>query len=171
MARAPRRRATRCCQWLAVPRWRTTSAVAPIMSEPIDCRARFGCRALPVKLSPRIGLGAPHSPSEVSATYGGRGAADRLTADATFDPSTVEGVVVQSGTSVHLEMAGRRLAYSARGAVDHVNPRRLGDALGVNGLRDERLDGSLDATFTLEGSGRTTDTLDAKADVVISNAS
>jgi autotransporter translocation and assembly factor TamB len=116
-------------------------------------------------------LGVPRIASEVSATYRVRGAADRLTADATFDPSTVEGVVVQSGTSVHLEMAGRRLAYSARGAVDRVNPRRLGDALGVNGLRDERLDGSLDATFTLEGSGRTTDTLDAKADVVISNAS
>ena len=116
-------------------------------------------------------LGVPRIASDLSASYRARGAADRLTADATFDPSTVEGVVVGRGTSVHVEMAGRRLAYSARGAVDRVNPRRLGDALGVAALRDERLDGALDASFTIDGSGRTADTLDVKADITVNNAS
>jgi autotransporter translocation and assembly factor TamB len=116
-------------------------------------------------------LGVPRIASDLSASYRARGAADRLTADATFDPSTVEGVVVGGGTRVHIEMAGRRLAYSARGAVDHVNPRRLGDALGIAALRDERLDGALDASFTIDGSGRTADTLDVKADITVGNAS
>jgi translocation and assembly module TamB len=116
-------------------------------------------------------LGVPRIASDLSASYRVRGAADRLTADATFDPSTVEGVVVTAGTRAHVEMAGRRLAYSARGAVDRVNPRRLGDALGVAALRDERLDGALDASFTIDGSGRTADTLDVKADITVSNAS
>ena len=61
--------------------------------------------------------GVPRIASDLSAQYRARGEGDRLTADATFDRSTVEGVVVQDDTTAHVEMAGRRLAYSASGAV------------------------------------------------------
>ena len=51
-----------------------------------------------------------------------------------------------------------------------MNPQRLGTALGVAALRDDRLDGELDAAFEVEGSGHTVNTLDAKADVTIGTA-
>ena len=115
--------------------------------------------------------GVPRLSTDVSASYRARGEGGRLTVDATFDQSTVEGVVVQDNTTAHVEIEGRRLTYAANGGVANVNPRRLGDALGLPALRDTRLDGDLDATFSIEGSGRTASTLDAKADVTVGNAS
>ncbi len=114
--------------------------------------------------------GVPRIATDLSAQYRVRGDGDRLTADATFDRSTVEGMVVQDGTTAHVETSGRRLAYSAGGAVTGVNPRRVGDALGVAALRDARLDGELDARFTVEGTGRTAETLEGKADVTVGSA-
>ena len=115
-------------------------------------------------------LGVPRITSDLNAKYRARGEGDRLTVDATFDRSTVEGVVIQDDTSAHIEMAGRRLAYSASGAVAHVNPHRLGTALGIAALRDDRLNGELDAAFTVNGTGRTADTLQGTADITVGNA-
>ncbi len=114
--------------------------------------------------------GVPRVDSDLNATYHARGEGERLTVEATFDRSTVEGMVVQDNTTARVELAGRRLAYSASGAVAQVNPHRLGRAFSVAALRDDRLNGELDASFTVEGSGRTADTLEGKADVTIANA-
>jgi autotransporter translocation and assembly factor TamB len=114
--------------------------------------------------------GVPRIATDLSAQYRVRGEGNRLTADAAFDRSTVEGMVVQDKTTAHVEMAGRRLAYSASGAVTGMNPRRVGDALGVAALRDARLDGELEAAFTVEGTGRTAETLEGKADVTVGSA-
>ncbi len=102
---------------------------------------------------PRV-TGLPRVATDASARYRVRGEGTRLSADARFDQSNMEGVIVRDATTAHVEIAGRRLAYSAAGAVAHVNPRRLGTALGVAALRDDRLDGELDAAFDVEGSGQ-----------------
>ncbi len=115
-------------------------------------------------------IGLPRIATDANARYRVRGEGTRVSADATFDQSTIEGVIVQNDTTAHVDIAGRHLAYSATGAVARVNPRRLGTALGIAALRDDRLDGELDAAFDVEGSGRAADTLEAKADVTIGTA-
>ena len=113
--------------------------------------------------------------TDMTATYrvvgtSQKSATDRLSATATFDRSIIEGASLERGTTIHVEQSASQLSYSARGAIANLNPKRLGKAVGIGTLADNRLDGSIDASFTVEGRGRTLPTLSATGELAVSRA-
>ena len=109
--------------------------------------------------------------TDMTATYRVMGATDRLNASATFDRSSIEGASLERGTTIHVEQSASQLSLSsARGAIANLNPGRLGKAVGIGALADNRLDGSIDASFTVEGRGRTLPTMSATGELAVSRA-
>jgi hypothetical protein len=80
-------------------------------------------------------------------------------ANGTLSDSMVEGAHLASGTLLAMESQNRALHYSASGNVAGLNPRRFAGPLDIKWLDDDRLAGSLTASFTFDGSGRTVDEL------------
>jgi translocation and assembly module TamB len=125
-----------------------------------------------VRRLPRT-IGAPALATRLNARYAVDIAGPRTEATLTFDPSTVEGATIAQGTQAHAVLDGDRVTFSARGSVRDVDPKRLGDALKIAALADERARAEIDAGFDVEGRTRTTrvlQTLDATAHVTLPEA-
>jgi autotransporter translocation and assembly factor TamB len=119
-------------------------------------------------------LGAPALATRIGARYEVDVAGRRSEGALTFDESTVEGATIAAGTQARAALEGDRLTFSARGALRDVDPKRLGDALRIPALADERARATIDAGFDVDGRARTARlfrTLDANAHVTLPDAS
>jgi hypothetical protein len=133
-----------------------------------DLRGRVAdmdVRSLPPQID------APRLATDVTARYHVRGEGQRIEADAVLGRSTVEGTVIEEGTTASLSMDGQRLRYSARGGIAGLDPQRLGRALDVPALADPRFSGRVTGTFDVEGSGRTIEELVARAGLDLRDSS
>jgi hypothetical protein len=113
---------------------------------------------------------SPRPKTNLNSAYHVRGAGDRTAADLRLRPSEVEGATIADGTRVRVAMEGKRLAYAAEGAVAHLNPQRLGRALGQETLAQDRFAGDLNAAFNVEGAGRTLADLVVNGDLALQNS-
>jgi autotransporter translocation and assembly factor TamB len=118
-------------------------------------------RRLPTRLS------MPRLETQASGRYQFEANGPNWRGAAELDPSTVEGARFGERTLLAIESHDRQLTYSASGNVASLNPRRFAAPLKIEWLDDERFNGSLTGTFTMEGSGRTTDDLVLKTDAAL----
>lgn len=81
-------------------------------------------------------------------------------ASATLEESAVEGGTIASGTTVSLESRPGAVAFAADGAVRNIDARRLGVALEIAALDDERFTSTLNGNVHVTGSGEAWATAD-----------
>ena len=91
--------------------------------------------------------------------YHVKGIGSSVSGEATLDQSTVEGATIGSGTVVEFDTGARPLSYAARGAVSGMDIRRIGRALEIEALDDERFDGRTSGDFDMKASGTTLEDL------------
>lgn len=110
-------------------------------------------RRLPVKLA------VPKLETVAAGQYQFEAAGPDWRAGGTLADSMVEGAHFGAGTLLAMDSQNRILHYSASGNVAGLNPRRFAAPLDVKWLDDDRFAGSLNGSFTFDGSGRTVDEL------------
>jgi autotransporter translocation and assembly factor TamB len=107
----------------------------------------------------------PRLTTALTASYRVHGTGADPVADLRLTRSSIEGATLADGTTAHVEIRGRHLAYAAKGSIDELDPQRLGRALEVDALSADRMAGHLNAEFDINGSGRTLAELAGHADV------
>jgi autotransporter translocation and assembly factor TamB len=110
-------------------------------------------RRLPAKLA------MPKLETVAAGQYQFEATGPNWRANGTLSDSMVEGAHFWAGTLVEMDSQNRALHYSASGNVAGLNPRRFSAPLGIEWLDDDRLAGSLNGSFTFDGSGRSVDEL------------
>ena len=110
-------------------------------------------RRLPAKLS------MPVLDTQAAGQYQFEANGANWRGSGTLDDSIVEGAHFGRGFALEMDSQDRALHYSATGNVAGLNPRRFARPLDVGWLDDDRLVGSLNGSFTFDGSGRSVDTL------------
>jgi autotransporter translocation and assembly factor TamB len=98
-------------------------------------------------------LPLPAIESDLQLQYEIRTRGDGVTGRARFAESTLAGGVVSAGTVATFDTAGTGLAYTAKGSVRGLDPQRLGRALDVEVLSQDRFAGAISGTFSVEGVG------------------
>jgi autotransporter translocation and assembly factor TamB len=107
-------------------------------------------------------LGVPKLESHLGFQYEIAGIDDSARARLRFDPSLLEGMEIANEATARFATGGRP-SYGFDGSVAHLNLRRIGRALGVNALDDDRLDGDISGSFEIEGAGTSLPELDLRA--------
>lgn len=115
-------------------------------------------------------LGMPPITSDVSLAYRAEGTLDRTDATATFEPSTVEGAIIEGGTIVDVSLDGPRVAYTLNGAVRNLDVRRFGRVLQVAALDMPALASDIDARLAISGRGVDVATAEVTADVHVTGS-
>jgi hypothetical protein len=99
----------------------------------------------------------------------GRGAA--LRGSATLNQSEVEGATIGAGTVVEFDTIAQPLSYAAKGTVNGLDVRRLGKALDIDALDDDRYDGRVNGAFDVRASGTSLDQLTLSASGTLADSS
>jgi hypothetical protein len=116
-------------------------------------------------------VGAPRLATNLQAQYHVEGAGNRITGHATLGRSVVEGATIADGTVASFAVRGPgQIEYAARGAATGVNLQRMGRALDLPALADERFDSDVNARFDVRGSGTGADTMTLEAAGQISDS-
>ena len=97
------------------------------------------------------------------ADYHVKGSGGALSGSATFNQSQVEGATIAAGTVVEFDTVAQPLSYAARGTLHGMDVRRLGKALDISALDDDRYDGRVNGSFDLRASGTSLDELTLSA--------
>ena len=97
------------------------------------------------------------------ADYHVKGSGGALSGSATFNQSQVEGATVAADTVVEFDTVAQPLSYAARGTLHGMDVRRLGKALDIRALDDDRYDGRVNGSFDLRASGTSLDELTLSA--------
>jgi hypothetical protein len=105
------------------------------------------------------------------ANYHVRGTGSAAAGSATLHQSTIEGATFSDGTTARFETGKNLLTYGGTGSVSGLNVRRLGNALKIQALNDERYDGVVNGTFDVSGSGSTLATLNLTASGTLTDTS
>ena len=100
----------------------------------------------------------------MNSTYKARGSGSNVVADLQLVRSTVEGASIQDGTTLHVATDSARMSYAAAGGVGQLDPQRVGRALHIDNLSEDRFHGQVNASFNINGSGRTVAELAGHAD-------
>jgi uncharacterized protein involved in outer membrane biogenesis len=99
-------------------------------------------------------VAAPKLATNLDARYHVEGSGGRVSGRATLAQSTVEGATIAEGTTASFAVHGPgQIEYAARGAVRDLNLQRLGRALEIPALADERFEGDVRARFDVRGRG------------------
>ena len=105
------------------------------------------------------------------ADYHVKGSGGALSGSATFNQSQVEGATIAAGTVVEVDTVAQPLSYAARGTVHGMDVRRLGNALDIGALDDDRYDGQVNGAFDLRASGTSLDQLTLSASGSLTDSS
>ncbi len=105
------------------------------------------------------------------ADYHVKGSGGALSGSATFNQSQVEGATIAAGTVVEVDTVAQPLSYAARGTVHGMDVRRLGKALDIGALDDDRYDGQVNGAFDLRASGTSLDELTLSASGTLTDSS
>lgn len=97
------------------------------------------------------------------ADYHVKGTGTTVTGSATLNQSLVEGATIAPGTVVDFDNAVTPFAYAARGTLSGMDVRRLGRALEIAALDDERYAGRVSGDFDVRASGTTLEELTLSA--------
>ncbi|MBI2834017.1 MAG: hypothetical protein HYX76_06280, partial [Acidobacteria bacterium] len=101
-------------------------------------------------------LASRHLSTDITGRFTARGATGRgapLEADVRLARSLVEGATFRAGTVAHFAMSGGNIEYAAKGHVEHLDLQRMGRALNVAALREERFAGLVNGDFDVRGRG------------------
>ena len=93
------------------------------------------------------------------ADYHVEGQGTEVRGSATLNRSLVEGATIESGTVVAFDTRPEPLTYAAQGTVAGLDVRRLGRALAIQSLDDERYAGRVNGTFDVQAAGTSLDEL------------
>ena len=104
-------------------------------------------------------LRVPALDTRLAGSYAVKGPLSSLTAEATLDESTVEGATVSDGTVGRFARRPGGFTFSATGSVAGLDLRRLGTALEVPTLAQERFAGVVNGSFIVDGDQRGRDGL------------
>lgn len=113
---------------------------------------------------PKI-LRMPALDSQLTGQYDVTVLPETWTADATFDPSVLEGARIAAGTVGHADDLTGAVAYRAKGRVDDLDLVRLARAWPELPRTLERLTGRINADFDAEGRAFELDTATLRATV------
>lgn len=98
-------------------------------------------------------LRIPALESRIAGRYAVSGTGTRLGATLGFDDSIVEGVRIASGGDGRFDNTAGTPAYGFRGTVADVDVARIGRALEVRAISDDRYTTQLNGDIAVEGSG------------------
>lgn len=110
--------------------------------------AGFDLRRLPARLH------VPALETNLTGSYVVRGALSALEAESTLTAGTVEGAALTDGTTGRFARTARGFTFTASGSATDIDVPRLGEALGVAGMTDDRLAGRLNGSFDVTGEQR-----------------
>jgi autotransporter translocation and assembly factor TamB len=99
-------------------------------------------------------LSAPPLATNLDVDYNLQGEGTSIKAEALLHPSEVEGSHVADGTRGRLSWDGKRLSYAGDGVVTNMDLQRLGRALKIRALTDERFRGAVGGQFHVEATGK-----------------
>jgi TamB, inner membrane protein subunit of TAM complex len=97
------------------------------------------------------------------SAYDVRGHGSAASGSATLEESQVEGATVAAGTVVEFDNVDSPFAYGARGSLRGMDVRRLGRALDIQALDDERYAGRVSGDFDVKASGTSLEELKLSA--------
>ena len=137
---------------------RTAHPSAPIAYDVEGQLANVDLQKLPLPSS------TPRLSTILNSSYKARGSGSNVVADLQLARSTVEGATIQDGTTLHVATAGATMSYAAAGGVAQLDPQRIGRALHIDNLSEDRFHGQVNASFNINGSGRTIAELAGHAD-------
>jgi autotransporter translocation and assembly factor TamB len=89
------------------------------------------------------------------ADYHVKGSGTTVSGSATLNQSQVEGATIAPGTVVDFDNVATPFAYAARGTLNGMDVRRLGRALEIDWLDDDRYAGRVTGDFDMRASGTT----------------
>jgi autotransporter translocation and assembly factor TamB len=112
----------------------------------------------------------PDVSTDLNGEWRAAGRGTGLLASLRFDPSRAAGAAVSGGTEVMVDLRGAVPAYAFRGSVQGLDPERIARLAGQEPAAAQRLAGEVNAAFDLAGRGVTIDTVDARADIEVSNS-
>ena len=104
-------------------------------------------------------LPVPNLDTSLSGAYTVDGPMSALRATATLDASTVEGATLLPGLTAAFTRSGRDYSFEADGEIEGLDVPRLGQALDVAAMQDERFAGGVTGAFAVEGTQRGDDSL------------
>jgi translocation and assembly module TamB len=104
------------------------------------------------------------------ADYHVQGLGSEVHGSATLNRSLVEGATIETGTVVAFDTRPDPLTYSAQGTVARLDVRRLGRALEIQSLDDERYAGRVSGTFDVQAAGASLDELRLSASGTLSDS-
>ena len=137
--------------------------VLPDRGRPIAFDLRGSATNIDLRRLPKS-VRAPQLDTMLSlADYHVKGSGGALSGSATFNQSQVEGATVAEGTVVEFDTVAQPLSYAARGTLHGMDVRRLGKALDIRALDDDRYDGLVNGSFDLRASGTALDELTLSA--------
>ncbi len=137
---------------------RTEHPSAPITYDVEGQLANVDLQKLPLPSS------TPRLSTILNSSYKARGSGSNVVADLQLARSTVEGATIQDGTTLHVATAGATISYAAAGGIAQLDPQRIGRALHIDNLSEDRFHGQVNASFNINGSGRTIAELAGHAD-------
>jgi autotransporter translocation and assembly factor TamB len=97
------------------------------------------------------------------SAYDVKGHGSAASGSATLNESQVEGARVAAGTVVEFDNVASPFAYGARGSLQGMDVRRLGRALEIQALNDERYAGRVSGDFDVKASGTSLEELKLSA--------
>jgi len=97
------------------------------------------------------------------ADYHVKGSGTKVSGSATLNQSLVEGATIAPGTVVEFDNIATPFAYAAKGTLNGLDARRLGRALEISALDDERYAGRVSGDFDVSASGTTLEELTLSA--------
>lgn len=96
-------------------------------------------------------LPVPELETSLAGAYAVDGPLSRLRATGTLEASTVEGATLAEGLTAAFQRDGATSRFEATGDVEGLDLIRLGRALDIEALQDERYAGVVSGAFTVEG--------------------
>jgi autotransporter translocation and assembly factor TamB len=97
---------------------------------------------------------APGVPSELHFAYTVEGRGPVISADLTFDASTLAGASIAPATTAQIQVGGGLApAYAAQGQVANLDVQQIGQGFAIRALTADRFRSRVNATFDVTGSG------------------
>jgi len=116
-------------------------------------------------------LNVPPAATNINAEYHATGRAMAITADLRFQPSTIAGASVTSGSTAGVTVAGGDIAYRADATIAQLDLQRVGDEFRVPALAADRFKSSLNGHLAATGRGTTAETVDLTATGTLADSS
>lgn len=145
--------------------WRTAAAAdSPNVWRLAGRFRRVDIRRLPASFS------APKLSSQLAGRYEFSYRPEHWDVTVHLDRSDVEGASVASGAVARASVRGRVPEYEFQGRVGQLDVRRIGRALRIAALADERYRSRINGTIHVHGRGRTLSETDLQAEAALENA-